>query len=369
MSSTTKREREKPNTGTSEPARPALAEWLERQWDGEGLQKVELHALYGPTARRRSKEPIERKDYKANQPKPSKEALVTAANELLAAAQRDTDTIGKIQRYAVLAIDMRRGDGVVGQFSFRLEPENSYVENGAAEEEENGDGFGSDRLLKRFDVYAKDHNANQEQLYGMIGGMFEMYQSVNMQFLERINKLEERNSQLVKDREEALSQQADRDLARDKQKFWLDQMRDGATLVKGVFPTIVNKVAGKPILPVARSPQSLVLENFFQGITDEQRAAAFGTFDKENRQLTTGVFTYDQSVILDGVARGTLPVETLYDLMRGPLAITGEQFAAVQAIFSQDQLMPIIAMVSEMEQQQAAQTTPAPAPAPKSDKE
>ena len=51
-------------------------------------------------------------------------------------------------------------------------------------------------------------------------------------------------------------------------------MRDGATLVKGVFPTIVNKVAGKPILPVARSPQSLVLENFFQGITDEQRAAA-----------------------------------------------------------------------------------------------
>lgn len=358
------RQKERPSTGTPAPSDAQLTLFLERQWeDQESPQRLEVYALHGPMARRRAKDPLYRKDYKANPPKPEKEKIVELANNILSACKNDCNVIGKPVRYTVLAFDERRGSAAVGQHPLLMEPD-QLIANGNGYDEEDTDGFAGDRLLKRADILYRDYQWWQEHSSNAVGGVLEMVMTENARLREDnqelFRKLMESNTKL----EEARSQEEDRRITRMKAQFWLDQMKDGATLVKGIFPQLVNKATGKEIMKVTQTTESLVLCNFFNSCSEQQVEAAFGKYDQEGNQIQGGVFTKRQAVILDGVARGTVPVERLGDLIgEGPDAVTMEQIAAAQRIFTQAQLGPIMMAIANVQKQQpqngAATTTAA----------
>jgi hypothetical protein len=129
------------------------------------------------------------------------------------------------------------------------------------------------------------------------------------------------------------------------------------------LPVIVNKMAGKTLMPTKESPESIALGAFFKSVTPAQSDAAFGRYEKDppHKQISPGVFNFEQAQILFEVSRGGMPATELEKLIDGPLAITMEQTAAAQTVFAIDQLMPLVGIImglKEKKEKEKAAATP-----------
>lgn len=339
------KDRDRPNQGSVSPSNPDFAKWLDDLWDdGQSPQRIELVVLYANGTRAENK-PIERQDYRGNPPRPNTEAIVALSNKFYGAAQRHCDVLGKPTRYQVVAVDERRSSEPVGRFPIKLMPR---VEEQANEESE--DGLGSDRLLRRINTIFEDDKWRVAQNAQATGDILRIFTEENERLRKHNNELYERCMSLAKQLEEAQSTSEDRALAREKQRFWLEQAGRGANTFLGLLPTVVNKYAGKNVLN-GPPPEMLTIKNFLDGSTTEQKEAAFGRFALDGEKLIQsqpGVLSMEQAMIFDGVSTGKMQPEALLDLMDGgAYPITSDQSEKLQKIWSQEELIPLLLAFQE----------------------
>lgn len=376
MGSTRERgeDRGRPLPVTPDPSIPELAEWMERLFDEEHPQKIEVIAVFGRHHQTHDAKAMDTQPFKPNQAKPTKEYCVTLSNRFLAAAHRDCDTRRREQVYEILASNPAKGADPYTCYTICLEPRTRYLKLDAKgdpdeDDPDGGDKFGGDKLLRRVSTVFEDDRERANMALGAFGGvqgvmrdMLKDTYTMLKESMDQNRQLVQQNIAMMKEVETAKSSEADRELSRDKQRFWLEQIKDGTSLVKGLLPHVVNRAAGAEILPNARKPESVSLEMFISGCSEAQIEAAFGKYadvpDAEGRPtlLAPGIFSVRQTYIIDGVAKGALDVDKLDLLIDGQDAITTEQFEGALRIFGDNKLIPLRALFMERVQRRPNST-------------
>lgn len=362
---------EKPIPVTPDATNPDLTEWMETLFDGEYPGKLTLVQLVGrtpPLARGDQIDsydflPAKRTDSKPTE-KPSKEFFVSLSNRFITAAQRDCDMLQKQQKYGVEPYNSIKGADPYARYPLLLQPKRFYLEDLKKHEEDDEgnaewrDRYGSDKLLRRMDQNDKAEEWRTEQFSTSIGGMFKFLENAAIRSQDNVDRLMSRNFELFTLLEKALSGQADRELALEKQRFWLEQMKDGAGLIKGMLPQFVNKFAGQQVMP-QRSTEAIVLENFLKNCKPEQKEAAFGRWTtppqgEEPQLIAQGLFTVRQMLVISGIIDGKMNGDEI-DLLipPGEDAITPEQMMGAQQIFTMSQLMPLQNLIMERMEKRA----------------
>lgn len=345
-----------------EPARPDLFEFLEKLFDGSENQpdKIELRQAYGPGASKYRKLVIQ-KDYKPNSAKPSREFLVGLSNELLNIAQNDCNEVGKPQKYGILSKCFKKSNEYYGCFTVSLKPTQPAMdgdEHGTSDDDEDpvaGDRRRANALLDHSLGHMKQSDENerwrQEQFSSATGDLLEKYQNLLQITMQQNLEMQKEHRELYKLADDALSRKADRELAAEMQKFKIGMMENGFQFLQQMAPVVVNRLNGKEASAGEASAESIAIQTFLKGLTNEQGAALFGEI-VDGKPQGGGVFTNDQVGIFWRVANLTDPPSALDQLFAGPTAISEEQIVKAQTVVSMQQFGPLFALFINRQKKQ-----------------
>lgn len=295
--------------------------------------------------------------------KPTREQLVALSNLLLAKMRRDCDESGHSRAYAVMAWSTSRSDSPYMSFAKKMTPSGRYAQKKGESGEDDDDGISQE---KKFVI----------QLYQQQQKMIEMHYEMTAGFLDRMQRVEERNEieidKLRKDRhsmaeqlERALSLEQDREERRAAFRQKRDIIDKGMLAVETYGPMLAQSLMGgkKDIVNGTAVPSDEVeaLRNFLRTtqeggqLTQEQLIEAFGDWDeKTGRIVTPGILAPEQVLVIVLVSRAQVPPDELDKLMPGgPLAVTMPQFGQLMRVFGEqiEQLKKIFEMRAQKRQQ------------------
>lgn len=355
--------RERPNTGTpavSGEAAKVLTFLEEQCCEGEMIQRLELFPSYGGSAIKKG-EPLDRKDWKGNPPAPKKEELVALANRFVRVAQNKANSDGKRCKFLLNAYDERRGSSPVGGHPFSVSPNAELLD-----EDEDREDMQS-LQLRRYREGVEDLRFSQAQNNAVVGDAFKMAMELTSKLTGFLDIFMTRYKEEWQARETAETGRLDRDLARDKQKFWLDKTGQLVDTGKQLLPLAVEKWAGKPLLGSGLHPYAVSLKSFIEGCSADQKEKLFGKWsrDAEGRPveplLEPGVLTIDQALVIDRVTKGEFDPAALFELLEGgKVAIRADQLSAISQFVPQQQLMPLFILFKQMEEKRQQGANPSP---------
>jgi len=348
---------------TPAPSRPDLFAFIEQLFNGSDQkpEKIELRQAFGPGARKYGSTVIQ-KEFKANDPKPTREKMVAISNELLDLAQHDCNEVGMPHKYGVLAKHYAKSDGYYSVFLLSLRPKQpaDYDPNEVNDDEYlPSDARRRDMLLS----YGLDHikqgdehvRWQQGQNAQTIAGLMERADSIMDKQAARIEHLEARFLDFFKAAEEALSKKQDRDMALESHQVKMGLLKHGAQTLMQWFPVVANHMMAKQAgaappqngIEGGKSAESMALESFIETLSPEQVTVLFGEWDAEGKVLLkeNGLFSAAQTRIIFGVANCQLPATEVDKLLEGELALTEQQMAKAPTILSTEQFMPLVAFV------------------------
>ncbi len=327
------------------PKRPDFFEWLEAAFSGETQfpEKIHICSISGKQGERLGPT-VWQIIYAPKESKPSREKLVALANEILGRCQRDCDSNRRTTVYGVHLAHYAREVDFYGRYTMRLDPSPVHGRQTA-----NGVDVDDDPVTgqERFIQQVLSH---QERMFEMYGGAFEG-------MLDRLDRIVERQDRRIESQdariaaqadqlERALSMEADRAERREWAKLKVAGVGKALDFGLALAPPLLNQLVGKPVIPTSTSAESLTLQNFFKGLSEEQAAVVFGVFSDNNpqEQVRPGILSVDQARLLWAVAESQVGADELDRLLPGgPLAVTQEQVMRLlsEARLSLEQIGPI----------------------------
>lgn len=185
----------------------------------------------------------------------------------------------------------------------------------------------------------------QDQFSTATGDILEKYQALLAMTMQQLLEMQREHRELYKTADEALSKKSERELAAEMQKFKTGMLRDGFQFLKQMAPVVVQQINGKEPSAGQSSNESIAIQTFLEGLSDQQATALFGSYDAQNRLQGDGVFTPDQARIFAAVAACQAPPSALDNLLDGACAVTPDQIAKAQGVVSAQQFMPLVALV------------------------
>jgi len=339
-----------------EPVRPDLFAFLEKLFDGaeQKPEKIELRQAYGPGARKYATSTITQKEFKTNAVKPTREQLVAMSNEFVDLAQSNCNEVGKAHKYGVLAKHYAKSDAYYGVFVLSLKPrQRADYEPGDGDEDDDDFGDRDRRHRDSLLSYSLDHikqadeneRWRQEQFALATGDLLERYQNLNQMLMQHNMELQKEHRELFKTADEALSRKSEREMAAEMQKFKIGMMQDGFQFLKQMAPVAVNQLTGKQTIPTEKSNESIAIEQFLEGLTEQQAVSLFGTM-QDGKLLGDGIFTPEQAEIFAGVANCTVPPTALDQLFvdGSEVSIKPEQIMKAQGVVAAQQFGPLVAL-------------------------
>lgn len=279
----------------------------------------------------------------AGRKKPTREELVVLSNQMRSVMQRDCDEGRRAKTFGILVYQYGLSDGYHERLLRHFTPKATYVKDGEEDE---------DSIEKKFSGQILGH---QERMFALFGGAFEGMLERLDHFLERAYDRIEKQDAVIQKKDElmekALSLEAERQERREWTKFKIKGAEKGLEMVLALAPPLVNQLTGKQTIPNADSAEIVALKNFLKpvdeggSLTKAQIDAAFGVYDTSPPYgpITRGVLSVEQGNLLIRVTRGEVPADALDRLLPGggDLAISMEQFMALQKIFTIEQLLPL----------------------------
>lgn len=334
------------HTGSTAAEDEEFSLWLNRHWArGEPPQRVELWQMFGKNKEVRG-EMIHHEDFKPGETLNIEQAN-KLANEIMAAAQNDCDSVRKESWYQLAVIDRNRKANPLTRRVGPLQPKRSYMNSLARM----GHDYSSDDGGEESDVRNLELThikASFEETRWATQRNDRVLGDVLMLFREGL--LEERaNSQrlmgqvmdLFSKNLDAEDRRMQRELIMERERFDLgmkkELIRTARNLLPGFFgggneaPSTAmtttnghtnghsNGATAKP--DYGPSPERTLVDNFLRDVQEdgeEISIALFGDFkegDKEIVQVTEGIFSFEQFKILLGVRAGHMPKDKLDELV------------------------------------------------------
>lgn len=392
------RDRAHPHEGSVAPTDPELATWLRTFWArDEYPTRLELWQVFGRNGLDRGHQ-IFVEDFKGGK-ELDPEQVAKLANEVLAAAQHDTDCRGVASLYQIDVIDPHRSAKPIIRRLGPLHPQQSYLEKigskpGAAislGDEEDGEGLAlNGRTLSL--AYIKEGHDRLRWREGrndkVIGEVVELLGIM-------VQELRASNAQLMQGHMTfflQLQEALDRSKERERQGAWTDMkvemardgLRAGRNLVFGFFGPSADR--GAPKLAGANGVLGSLKEKIaFQIDKNSERSLIDGFLnDCEKAGILTklfgewteqgpvrdkpGIFSFEQAAILVKVRDGELPPEVIDQIlpgMGGAFEITFEQINRAQPLIPEGMGQALLELRDLRERRRvAAAAAAAPAAAP-----
>lgn len=343
MSKDEKKKKKPARTGAVSPEDHELTTWLHRIWHrGNPPERIEVWQAFGRNRLVRG-EMVHHEDFKADE-KLDAEAANKLADEIMAACQHDCDCSERRRPrfYLIVVIDPHRRASPLTRSIGPLLPKRSYIE-GEDDSAEDDDEitFQSAKSIMfgyiresheqiRFDKTRADH---------VTGDLLFLYNNMVDRQQVFIEKLMNNQIAFMDRLNEAEDRRLDRDVIREKEKLKVGFMRDAARGARNLLPVLFGgdedgagdknaaqkrlpggNAAGGTAIDYGPSTERNLVDAFMSDIDEEEglSIALFGDFVVEGnkmRQVKPGIFTVQQYYILEGVRRGTLPIEKLDELL------------------------------------------------------
>jgi hypothetical protein len=264
---------------------------------------------------------------------PSREFLVSLANEFYSAARKDASTNGKQQRYGLFAFNNMKGSDYYERHLFVVDPGIKELKEGEAFSASDDEDTHRDRLTSQALMHTR---WTLEYASKQIDGAMKAIMENNRQLMDQNNRLYEANRQHEKDRremllqvEEALDRKEERKDKAEWQKLQRDAIMLGAKTVAGLLPGIVaHATKGK-----AGAVEGL--KAFVASMDQEQHQKLFGEISPEGRVVNPGIFTPEQVAIFNAILEEKIPVNNINSLIAD---LNPEQIMQVQSVLSLDQV-------------------------------
>lgn len=361
MSTTTQppkdRDRSQPSNNVHHPADHAFTSFLQGELVENPPQRVEVVPVFGDKANRRGTN-VKTFNFAPNK-KFKPEETVELANEIRMLAQANCNNRERSTKYAVLVwdntADAKPRAGWL--LSLTAQPIVRSGEEGGAigdpdDDDEDSDGnHGGPRVFSdRFKVMSKDHRWREQMFATAMGDILEKYQDIVDKLVESNRDLNHERTSLVVEVEKARSEAHVREMDLEWTKLKVEGARDGLRLVKGAVPLAIAKLTGKTPPPNGKTAESMAIEEFLNGLRDDQVPLLFGDTDDHGSVTRAGIFTLPQLKILTGIAKCELPSSALDQLFEGPLAITQQQLTQAQGVLTEGQAMTFGPFLMEQKQ-------------------
>lgn len=192
--------------------------------------------------------------------------LQEMANQIAEIAQQDTDGMGEVTTFQVVA--KYRGDNSPAKRSptLRLSPDN-VEETGGLSEPANKDGI-LKQLMRHNEAIMRTlvHSASSTHQYQT--RMLEVLSNAQIQS-------QEKQLEAARMIEELQTEQHERDLATEESRRKARQTDELITTVKRLGPVVVNKLVGKNVVPMTATPQSEMVDNLLKEVTPEEAAQIY----------------------------------------------------------------------------------------------
>ncbi len=194
----------------------------------------------------------------------------------------DVEGLGATQKYMVKA--MREGrETPSGRFTCRVMADN--------DEENDLDGTDTEPPTKAgIQAQQMRHNeALMKTFAGTVQAMLGSMARMTQQQAEQIEKLTEQRFKSLEVIENAMTQQAERELASMSAMSAEDRKDKMVNTLMMLAPAVVNKLGGKKLLPEASSPKDMMLKNLIDSLEPEQFAKLSTALTAEQQVLLVQV--------------------------------------------------------------------------------
>lgn len=199
-------------------------------------------------------------------------AIDAIVNDVENLVHVDAGTLGGMQKYVVVP---RYKDGTsVGRFAIRVQ-----MDDPDADEE----GLDSEPPTKTGIVtqFMRHNEAMMRTTIMGVNQIIAMQQRTIARQAEQLEKHQDSQFQLVELIETLHSQKHERELATKQAEFKHDTIRDISEKVNILLPVVVNKMAGRKVLPEKVTPSEALLNSVLESLTPAQFAELQGILKPE----------------------------------------------------------------------------------------
>jgi len=371
-------DRGEPRTGSVSPADASLTDWLQSLWAREDYpEEVQVFQSFGRNGQDRGKMILHR-TYRANT-RLDVEMCTHLANEIIATAQIDADSVGRKSLYEIAIIDKNRRAVPLVRRLGPITPQQSYLVRagegasgggGDDDEEEEYRSHGRNLGLAYTDRFFSQIQYEKQRADAVIGDLLGLQRSIIHEHRDFEQKLMGQVMGFFSALQESEDRRLDRDLARKKAELWMGIARDGVRTARNLIPAIFGQYAGaepQPQIQGAGQPQmgagaapprirasreQVLVDNFLNDCDEtEISIQLFGDWEeKEGRlhQTKEGIFSKEQFAVLMGVRNLILPPEALDVLLPDsgdPRALTPAQIATAQPLMTDGTATALIELI------------------------
>lgn len=196
--------------------------------------------------------------------------------EFESAATADANGVGGIQSYAIQAF-CADSDKPMARLSFKIQAEDMDGEEGFASEPPTKSGIVS-QLMRHNEAIMRTSTASVGHLMGLLQKTLDRVSQVNEKLIaEKFDNMDTIQGLLM--------QKDDREMARKQQESEIASRQAVVERVLQLAPVVVNKLAGKPLLPAKSSASDLMVKSLMESITPEQIGKLQGILTPE-QQIT-----------------------------------------------------------------------------------
>lgn len=189
--------------------------------------------------------------------------LVTAINEVEAAAAADAGGIGGTQSYIVQAFFENDADKALARFTFRVAGDDEEDENdGLNSEPPNRIGLTS-QLMRHTEAIMRTGTMATGQVVAVMQRTIANLTESN----ERLMAQRMESYQLI---EELQSQKHERDLLTSREAMKQQMIRETFEKATLLLPVVINKLTGKNVLPEKKTGGEIMIKEFMNSLTPEQ---------------------------------------------------------------------------------------------------
>lgn len=259
--------------------------------------KVALHAVFGPTGKRRGPL-IKDFSFKASE-KPNHEDLIELSNLMVQLAQEECEVFGKSTNFGVFAYDLLRNSEHYQRKLFNLKPQGTSQalaeERGETvyEDEDNGGSMSTKLLLSILEGERRDKRWMMEMLANVVTGSQQRDAERIAALEEQADGIYDRSTKYISATEQMLNQAEDRRARSERAAMWNEMMREGVDMLRKTLVPAVAVYLSKGKVGVVQG-----LRDFIDGLTADVKRELLGA-DGER-----GVLDEDQARLILGIADG-----------------------------------------------------------------
>ena len=368
-------------TGSVHAADPDLTTWLHALWArNEPPDRLEVHQMFGRNKALRG-EMIHHVDFKPNA-KLDVEQVNRLANEIVAAAQNDCDSVERKSSYQIAVTDRNRGASQLVRRLGPLAPKRQQLarlgEAGDPDDDDDGAPPSVSSLALQYTKEANEQARWDRQRYdAVMGGILMMQQTIIQDQRKFLDDMMQRQMQMFTQLEDAKNLENDRIVKRKMAEFKVTLLEDGLRTARNLLPGLFGGGGGAapaaaptgggaaPPRDYGFSPERAVVDNL---LTDCERTGVsvklFGDWSlKDGKVALTGepgIFSPQQLAVLLGVQAGRLPADSLDALMPdsgSAIAITQEQIILAQPLMTEGTGTSLLQLVGLRRPRPAANDT------------